>query len=123
MPVNLSAQRTNIAATADEIGLVLTGLLRSTDDGATRVTGAAVASVVPPVTGPLGDACVQWLGVRPVGAAAFTGREPTASLVLPDGVGGTALLVYDNFRVIKKWNNSNYFAAAVGYIADSIDRG
>jgi len=43
--------------------------------------------------------------------------------VLPDGAGGTALLVYDNFRVIKKWNNSTYFAAAVGYIADSIDRG
>ena len=35
----------------------------------------------------------------------------------------SALLVYDNFRVIKKWNNSTYFAAAVGYIADSIDRG
>jgi len=67
----------------------------------------------------------EWsrLGVRPVGGAAFTGREPAASLVLPDGIGGTALLVYDNFRVIKKWNNSNYFAAAVGYIADSIDRG
>jgi len=67
---------------------------------------------------------VEWsrLGVRPVGAASFTGREPAASLVLPDGLGGTALLVYDNFRVIKRWNNSNYFAAAVGYIADSIDR-
>ena len=61
--------------------------------------------------------------MRPVGVGAFTGREPAASLVLPDGIGGTALLVYDNFRVIKKWNNSNYFAAAVGYIADSIDRG
>jgi len=68
---------------------------------------------------------VEWsrLGVRPVGATPFTGREPAASLVLPDGIGGTALLVYDNFRVIKRWNNSNYFAAAVGYIADSIDRG
>jgi membrane-bound lytic murein transglycosylase B len=66
----------------------------------------------------------EWvqLGVRPV-RTAFTGREPAASLVLPDGPGGTALLVYDNFRVIKRWNNSNYFAAAVGYIADSIDRG
>jgi membrane-bound lytic murein transglycosylase B len=68
---------------------------------------------------------IEWsrLGVRPVGAAPFTGREPPASLVLPDGIGGAALLVYDNFRVIKRWNNSNYFAAAVGYIADSIDRG
>jgi len=68
---------------------------------------------------------LEWgrLGVRPASGAAFTGREPAASLVLPDGAGGTALLVYDNFRVIKRWNNSNYFAAAVGYIADSIERG
>ena len=68
---------------------------------------------------------VEWsrLGVRPIGAAPFTGREPEASLVLPDGIGGRALLVYSNFRVIKRWNNSNYFAAAVGYIADSIARG
>ena len=49
-------------------------------------------------------------------------REPAGSLVLPDGAGGTALLVYDNFRTIKKWNNSTFFAAAVGYIADSAGR-
>lgn len=67
----------------------------------------------------------EWarLGVRPTAASAFSGSEPAASLVLPDGPGGTALLVYDNFRAIKKWNNSNYFAAAVGYIADSIGSG
>ncbi len=62
------------------------------------------------------------LGVRPASGSPFSGREPEASLVLPDGAGGTALLVFDNFRAIKRWNNSNYFAAAVGYIADSIDR-
>jgi membrane-bound lytic murein transglycosylase B len=67
----------------------------------------------------------EWsrLGVRAAGSVPLTGQEPEASLVLPDGPGGTALLVFDNFRVIKKWNNSTYFAAAVGYIADSIDRG
>ena len=67
----------------------------------------------------------EWarLGVRPAGGAAFSGGEPAASLVLPDGLSGTALLVFDNFRAIKKWNNSNYFAAAVGYIADSIAPG
>lgn len=66
----------------------------------------------------------EWarLGVRPAGAAPFTGREPPASLVLPDGIGGTGFLVFENFRAIKRWNNSTYFAAAVGYIADSIDR-
>jgi peptidoglycan lytic transglycosylase B len=62
------------------------------------------------------------LGLRPADGGAFTGREPAASLVLPDGAGGTGLLVYDNFRAIKRWNNSTYFAAAVGTIADSIAR-
>ncbi len=68
---------------------------------------------------------VEWsrLGVRPAGVAPFTGREPDASLVLPDGAGGAGLLVYDNFRAIMKWNKSTYFAAAVGYLADGIDRG
>jgi membrane-bound lytic murein transglycosylase B len=67
----------------------------------------------------------EWsrLGVRPLGAAPLTGREGDASLVLPDGIGGTALLVYDNFRAIMKWNKSVKFAAAVGYLADGIDRG
>jgi membrane-bound lytic murein transglycosylase B len=67
---------------------------------------------------------LQWarLGVRPADGAAFTGREPAASLVLPDGFGNTGFLVYDNFRAIKRWNNSTYFAAAVGTIADSIAR-
>jgi len=67
----------------------------------------------------------EWnrLGVRPTGGAPFTGREPDGALVLPDGLGGTALLVYDNFRAIMKWNKSTYFAASVGYIADRIDRG
>jgi membrane-bound lytic murein transglycosylase B len=67
----------------------------------------------------------EWnrLGVRPVGAAPFTGREAAASLVLPDGPGGTGLLVYDNFRSIMRWNKSTKFAAAVGFLADSMDRG
>jgi membrane-bound lytic murein transglycosylase B len=63
------------------------------------------------------------LGIRPASGAPFSGREPEASLVLPDGAGGTGLLVYDNFRTIMRWNKSTYFAAAVGYIADGIDRG
>jgi membrane-bound lytic murein transglycosylase B len=64
----------------------------------------------------------QWesLGVRPLGRKGFTGREPSASLVIPDGGEGTGILAYHNFRTIKKWNNSTYFATAVGTIADSI---
>ena len=63
------------------------------------------------------------LGVRSLGAP-LTGREAAeASLVLPDGLGGRALLVFDNFRATMRWNKSVKFAAAVGMIADGMDRG
>jgi membrane-bound lytic murein transglycosylase B len=63
----------------------------------------------------------QRLGIRALDGRDLPGRERDASLVLPDGVGGQALLVYDNFRAILKWNNSSYFAAAVGYLADGFE--
>lgn len=45
-----------------------------------------------------------------------------AGLVLPAGTDGPAFLAYDNFRALLKWNNSKYFAIAVGYLADSLAR-
>jgi len=45
-----------------------------------------------------------------------------ASLVQPDGSGGRAFLVYDNYRVIMKWNKSILFGIAVGLLADGIGR-
>ena len=67
----------------------------------------------------------EWsrLGVRSADAGPLAGREGEASLVMPDGAGGPAFLVYDNFRTIMKWNKSTYFATAVGYLADSMARG
>ena len=67
----------------------------------------------------------EWgrLGVRSIDAGPLASRESEASLVMPDGAGGPALLVYENFRVIMKWNKSTYFAASVGYLADSMARG
>lgn len=44
-----------------------------------------------------------------------------AALLQPDGSGGPSFLVTDNFAVILRWNNSSYFAIAVGYLADSVD--
>jgi len=44
----------------------------------------------------------------------------TASLIRPDGPGGPAYLVHDNFRVLLKWNRSYAFAIAVGTIADRL---
>jgi membrane-bound lytic murein transglycosylase B len=64
----------------------------------------------------------EWnrLGVRGLDARPVTAGATEASLVLPGGSEGPALLVYDNFRTIMRWNKSTYFAAAVGYLADSM---
>jgi membrane-bound lytic murein transglycosylase B len=66
---------------------------------------------------------VEWsrMGVRTADASALPGLD--ASLVMPDGSTGPALLVYDNFRTIMKWNKSTFFAAAVGMLADSFGAG
>ena len=66
----------------------------------------------------------EWsrLGVRSMDRGPLAVREWEASLVMPDGAGGPAFLVYDNFRTIMRWNKSTYFAAAVGYLADSMAR-
>jgi type III pantothenate kinase len=64
---------TNAAHTADELGLLLVGLLRSVDGGSAPLDGAVIASVVPPVTDPLRDACSTWLGAPPV---VIDGRSP-----------------------------------------------
>jgi membrane-bound lytic murein transglycosylase B len=64
----------------------------------------------------------EWrrLGVRNVDSSPLPAREIEASLVMPGGAEGPALLVYSNFRTIMRWNNSVYFATAVGYLADSM---
>ena len=64
----------------------------------------------------------EWsrMGVRAADARPLSAQEVEASLVLPDGAAGPALLVYDNFRTIMRWNKSTYFAGAVGYLADSM---
>jgi membrane-bound lytic murein transglycosylase B len=43
-----------------------------------------------------------------------------ASLLVPAGHLGPAFLVYENFRAIMRWNRSEHFALAVGYLADRV---
>lgn len=64
----------------------------------------------------------QALGVRRDNGRALPRRDLEASLIIPDGPKGSAYLVYNNFRVLRKWNRSNAFAVAVGTLADLIDR-
>jgi membrane-bound lytic murein transglycosylase B len=46
----------------------------------------------------------------------------SASVVMPDGKGTQAFLIYDNYRTIMKWNRSTYFATSVGLLADQISQ-
>lgn len=62
------------------------------------------------------------LGVGGLDGGALPPADGEASLVLPDGAGGPAYLVFNNFRTIMKWNRSTYFATAVGYLMNSMER-
>lgn len=63
----------------------------------------------------------QKLGVRlPDGSDLPVVEDMSASVVAPDGLHGPAFLAYHNFRVIMKWNRSQYFAVSVGTLADAI---
>ncbi|MGE3939891.1 MAG: lytic transglycosylase domain-containing protein [Nitrospirales bacterium] len=64
----------------------------------------------------------QWqrLGVRTFDGADLPDSHMQGAIVLPDGHGGPAFLVYDNYRVIMKWNRSTYFATSVGLLADAL---
>ena len=43
-----------------------------------------------------------------------------AMLMYPAGVRGPALLVFDNFGVIKRYNNADAYAIAIGHLADRL---
>ena len=62
----------------------------------------------------------QDLGVRRGNGNNLPTRALDASIVLPDGEGGPAFMVYQNFRTTLKWNRSIYFALSVGILADGM---
>lgn len=64
----------------------------------------------------------EWreLGLRNAFGGELPRADMKASLLLPSGHEGPAFLVYDNFRVIMGWNQSEFYALAVGHLADRI---
>ena len=62
----------------------------------------------------------QKLGIRKIDGSDLPVASLNASIVLPDGKGGPGYLVYNNYRVILKWNRSTYFATSVGLLADAL---
>ncbi len=63
----------------------------------------------------------QALGVRRADGRNLPQADVEGSLVLPAGLKGPAFLVYGNFRATLKWNNSIFYAIAVGHLADRIE--
>ena len=60
------------------------------------------------------------LGVRRANGNALPQVNMEGSIVLPQGHKGPAFLVYDNFRIILKWNRSINYAICVGHLADRL---
>ena len=81
---------TGVDRTADEYGLVLRALTERA--GARRPAGAAIASVVPGVTGTLAEACREWLDVEPVVVDASSPLPITLAVDEPMTVGADRLV-------------------------------
>jgi membrane-bound lytic murein transglycosylase B len=62
----------------------------------------------------------QKAGIRSADGSDLPSRPLSARLVLPEGVGGPAYLVYSNYESILRWNRSNYYALAIGTLSDSL---
>jgi membrane-bound lytic murein transglycosylase B len=70
----------------------------------------------------LGKPLSYWksLGVKDISGSELPNDNIIASVVAPDGIGGEAYIVYNNYQTIMKWNRSTYFATSVGLLADLI---
>jgi membrane-bound lytic murein transglycosylase B len=65
----------------------------------------------------------QKLGVRRANEQPFPRPNDVGTLLLPAGTTGPAFLVLPNFSVIKRYNNADSYALAVGHLADRIRGG
>ena len=64
----------------------------------------------------------QWqaMGISRVSGRAFPRGSDVARLYMPAGASGPTFLLLPNFDVIKRYNNSDSYALAVGHLADRI---
>lgn len=64
----------------------------------------------------------QWqaMGVQRVSGKAFPRASDVGRLYMPAGASGPTFLLLPNFDVIKRYNNSDSYALAVGHLADRI---
>lgn len=60
------------------------------------------------------------MGVRRANGRDFPRPSDQARIFMPSGANGPAFLLLHNFEVIKRYNNSDNYALAVGHLADRI---
>ena len=60
------------------------------------------------------------LGISKANGAPLGSANIEGYLVVPAGHSGPKFLVYNNFRTIMRWNNSEFYAIAVGQLADQV---
>ena len=62
----------------------------------------------------------EWmrLGVRRMDGSAFSRPEIEGALILPEGGGGDAFIVYRNFAAIRRYNSPIFYALSVGLLGD-----
>ncbi len=88
-----------------------------------RVTlpaGFSKSMITPKIKKPISYWASQ--GVRTINGNALPQENMMASIVAPDGIGGEAYIVYNNYQTIMDWNRSTYFATSVGLLADQLAR-
>ena len=59
-------------------------------------------------------------GVRRIDGRPFSRRDVRGAVVLPDGEGGEAYMVYTNFNVIRRYNSPIFYALGVGLLANAV---
>jgi membrane-bound lytic murein transglycosylase B len=67
----------------------------------------------------------EWrkLGVTKISGATLPSSLENGAIFLPAGARGPAFLVFDNFKVVLKYNNATSYALAVSLLADRIKGG
>jgi len=63
------------------------------------------------------------LGVKTVSGRELSAGDGLGSIYLPAGARGPAFLVFDNFKVILKYNNATSYALAICTLADRLEGG
>ncbi len=59
-------------------------------------------------------------GVRRIDGQKFSRGEVRGALLMPDGAGGDAFMVYTNFNVIRRYNPSDFYALGVGLLGNAV---